>query len=94
MGRRPMCWLIPYGLPAFIIIEVQLRQPREHGLTFPHLERGLDAAANDLFGRDAINFFRPGAHELDAAAGNDESLETVHAQVGEQFDHRLIDHSV
>ena len=32
-----------------------------------------------------------GAHELDAAAGDDERLEAVGAQVAEQFEHRLVD---
>ena len=52
----------------------------------------LAAAADDLLGRNAIDLLGPRAHELDAAAGDDEGLEAVRAQVGEQFEHRLIDH--
>ncbi len=78
------------GFAVFITVEVQLRQTHEDGLTITDFKLCLDAAADDLFRRDAINLFRPGAHELDAAAGNDEVLETVGAQVGEQFEHRLI----
>ena len=52
----------------------------------------LAAAADDLLGRNAVTFSRPRAHELDAAAGDDERLEAVRAQVGEQLEHRLIDH--
>ena len=62
------------------------------GLPSTHLELRLAAAADDLLGRDAIDLLRPRPHELDAAAGNDEGLETVGAQIGEQFDHGLIDH--
>ena len=80
------------GLVAFVVIEVQLRQTHEHGLAVAHFKLRLDAAADDLFRRDAVNLLRPRAHELDAAAGDDEVLEAVRAQVGEQFEHRLIDH--
>ena len=52
----------------------------------------LAAAADDLLGRNAIDLLRPRAHELDAAAGDDEGLESIRAQIGEQFEHRLIDH--
>ena len=52
----------------------------------------LAAAADDLLGRDAIDLLRPRPHELDAAAGNNEGLEAVRAQIGEQLEHRLIDH--
>ena len=80
------------GLVAFVVVEVQLRQTHEHGLAVAHLKLRLDAAADDLFRRDAIDLLRPRAHELDAAAGDDEVLEAVRAQVGEHFEHRLIDH--
>ena len=78
---------------AFLVVnEVQLRQAHEHRLAVAHFELRLDAAADDLLGRDAIDLLRPRAHELDAAAGDDEGLESVRPQVGEQFEHRLIDH--
>ena len=84
---------MPTGLPALSSMKFDLRQPHEHGLAVAHLVLRLDAAADDLLGRDAIDLLRPRAHELDAAAGDDEGLEAVRAQVGEQFDHRLIDAS-
>ncbi len=80
------------GLAALVVIEIQLRQTHEHRLAVAHFKLRLDAAADDLLRRDAVNLFRPRAHELDAAAGDDEVLETVRAQVGEHFEHRLIDH--
>ena len=80
------------GLVALVVIEVQLRQAHEHRLAVAHFKLRLDAAADDLFRRNAVNLLRPRAHELDAAAGDDEVLEAVRAQVGEHFEHRLIDH--
>ena len=80
------------GLVGLVIIEVQLRQAHEHRLAVAHFKLRLDAAADDLFRRDAVNLLRPRAHELDAAAGDDVVLETVRAQVGEHFEHRLINH--
>ena len=65
------------GLVGLVIIEVQFRQTHEHRLAIAHFKLRLDAAADDLFRRDAINLFRPRAHELDAAAGDDEVLEAV-----------------
>ena len=80
------------GLVGLVVVEVQLRQAHEHGLAVAHFELRLDAAADDLFRRDAVNLLRPRAHELDAAAGDDEVLEAVRAQIGEHFEHRLIGH--
>ena len=80
------------GLAALVVIEVQLRQAHEHGLAVAQFKLRLHAAADDLFRRDAIDLLRPRAHELDAAAGDDEGLEAVRAQVGEHFEHRLIGH--
>ena len=80
------------GLAVFVVIEVELRQPHDHRLAVAHFKLRLDAAADDLFRRDAVNLFRPWAHELDATAGDDVVLETVRAQIGEQFEHRLINH--
>ena len=80
------------GLVGLVVVEVQLRQAHEHGLAVAQFKLRLHAAADDLFRRDAIGRFRPRAHELDAAAGDDEVLETVRAQIGEHFEHRLIGH--
>ena len=62
------------------------------GLPSAPLEPGLDAAADHLLGRNAVDLLGPGAHELDAAARDDEGLEAVGAQVGQQFLHRLVGH--
>ena len=78
---------------AFLVVdEIQLGQAHEDGLAVAHFVLRLDAAADDLLGRDAVDLLGPRAHELDAAAGDDEGLEAVGAQVGEHFEHRLIDH--
>jgi len=45
-----------------------------------------------LFGWHSIDSFRPWPHEFDATAGDDEGLEAVGAEVGQHFEHRLIDH--
>ena len=80
-------WLI-----AFIIVEVQFRQTHEDRFAIAHFKLRLDAAADNLLRWNSINSLRPRAHEFDAAAGNDEVLEAVCAQVGEHFEHRLISH--
>ena len=58
---------------------------------FVLLEFGDDAGTDDLLRRNAIGFFRDRAHECNAAAGDDEGLEAVGTQVGEQFKLGLID---
>ena len=80
------------GFAILVVIKVQFRQTHEHGLAVAHFEFRLDAAANDLFRRDAVHLSRPRAHELDAAAGDDEVLKTVGPQIGEKLKHRLIGH--
>ena len=42
-------------------------------------------------GRDSVNAIAPRTDELDATAGGDECLEAVGAQVGQQFQHGLVD---
>ena len=87
-----MCWLMATGLSALSLLKLNLRQAHEHRLAVAHLEPGLDAAADDLLRRDAVDALAPLTQELDAAARDDEVLEAVGAQVGEQFEHRLVDH--
>ena len=84
--------LMPTGLPALSSMKSTSGSLHQHRLAVAHLELRLAAAADDLLGRDAVDLLRPRAHELDAAAGDDEGLEAVRAQVGEQLEHRLIDH--
>jgi len=57
--------------PVLVVDEVDLGQTDNHRFTVTHLVLGLDAAANDLPGRYAVNLFRPWPHEFDAAAGHD-----------------------
>ena len=92
MGRRPMYFWMPTGLPALSSMKSISGSLTSTGLPSRSSNFSLAAAADDLLGRDAIDLLRQGAHELDAAAGDDEGLEAVRAQVGEQFEHRLIDH--
>ena len=47
------------GLVGFVVIEVQLRQTHEHRLAVAHFKLRLDAAADDLFRRDAVKLLRP-----------------------------------
>ena len=84
-------WM-PTGLPSLSSMKFDFRESDEHRLAVAHFEFRLDAAADDLLGRNAVDALGPGAHELDAAAGDDEGLESVGAEVSEQFEHRLIDH--
>jgi hypothetical protein len=55
------------GFAFLVVNKIDLRQFHEHGLAVAHLELEFAAAADDLFGRDAIDFLGPRAHELDAA---------------------------
>lgn len=47
-----------------------------------------------MLGWNAVGLFRPHPHELDAATRHDKGLEAVGSQIGQQFDHRLIDELV
>ena len=42
------------GLVGLVVVEIQLRQSHEHGLAVAQLKLRLDAAADDLFRRDAV----------------------------------------
>ena len=57
----------------------------------PHLKLGDAGGADDLLGRNAVGLVGVGAHELDPAAGDDVGLEALGPQIGQQFQHRLID---
>ena len=83
--------LMPTGLPGLVVDEVDLRRLQEHRLAVAHLELRHADAADDLLGRDAVDLLGEDAHEFDAAARDDEGLEAVGAQVGEQLEHRLVD---
>jgi hypothetical protein len=51
---------------------------------------GLDRRADQLLRGNAIHLLGPWANKLDAATRNDEGLETIRAQIGKQFEHRLV----
>ena len=52
-----------HGLARLVIDEVGLRKPHEHRLAVAEIELGLDAAAHDLLGWNAIDRLRPRMHE-------------------------------
>src|SRR5207249_7318734 len=80
IGRRPMCELMPTGFASLVVNKVHLRQPHGVGLALAHFKLQFAAAADDLLGRNPVDLFRPRTHEFDAAAGNNEGLETVRSQ--------------
>ncbi len=79
------------GLARAVVDEADLWEAHDDGCSVLSFKLGLHGCADDLVGRDAVSFVGPGAHESDFAAGDDEGLEAVGAEVGEEFDHRLID---
>src|SRR5260221_2715716 len=78
------------GFALLVVDEIHRGQLHDDGLAFAHLELLLARAADDLLGRNAVDLLGEGADELHAAAGDDEGLEAVRAQIGEQLEHRLI----
>jgi hypothetical protein len=89
-GRRPMCRWMPTGLPALSSMK-SISGCADDGPS-RHLELTLDAASRRPARAGCRRPPRPRAHELDAAAGDDEGLEAVGPQVLEQLEHRLVDH--
>ena len=83
--------LMPTGLPALSSTKLISGRRNRVGLPSRISKLGLDRRTHHLLGRNAVNPFGPRSHELDAAAGDDEGLEAVGAQIGEQFEHRLVD---
>ena len=91
IGRRPICSLMPIGLPVLSSTKLTVGQPEQRWRAVAHFKSGLDRRSDDLLRRNAIDPLGPRPHELDAAARHDEGLEAVGPQIGEQFEHRLID---
>ena len=79
-------------LAGFVVDEIQLGKLHDHRFAVAHFKLCFTAAADDLLRRDAIDALCPRADELNAATANNVGFETVRAQVGQQFEHRLIDH--
>ena len=86
-----MCWLMPTGLPALSSMKLICGRRNSVGLSVAHLELRLDRRADHLLGRNAVDLLGPRPHELDAAAGDDEGLEAVGAEIGQHLQHRLVD---
>ena len=77
--------------PRLVVHQVDLRQLHEDRLAVPHLELRLPHRPHHLLRRDAIDLLGKHAHELNAAARDDEGLEAVGAEVGEELQHGLVD---
>ena len=92
IGRRPMWRWMPTGFPSLSSLRTSFGSLTRTGLS-PRISILVCAGgSHDLLRRDAVDTFCPGAHELDATAGDDERLEAVGAQVVEQLAHWLVNH--
>src|SRR5262249_46036623 len=69
------------GFSLSVVDEVDLRQTYQYRLPISQLELGLDAGADYLLRRHAVDTLAEDAHELDPATRDDERLESVRAQV-------------
>src|SRR3954451_5363637 len=67
-------------LASLVIDEIHLRQTKQNGSTIAYFEPRLDRGADHLLGRHPVDAPRPRPHELDAATGYDEGLESVGVQ--------------
>src|SRR5262245_29693417 len=76
-----------HRLAGAIVDEHRLRFTNQYRVAIAQLEAKFPLAAHDLLRRDAVDPFRPGPHEIDAATGHDEGLEPICTQVREQFQH-------
>ena len=54
-------------LAFFVVNKVQFCQSSQNRLSIADFESGLDAAADNLFGRNSIDLMSPRAHEFDTA---------------------------
>ena len=70
-------------LALLVVDEVELGHLDDHRLAVSDLVLGLDAGSHDLLGRHAVGFLGEDAEEIDAAAGDDEGLEVIGAEVGQ-----------
>ena len=66
----PNKFIDPHRLASLVVDEIQLGQLADHRIPVVIVKLCFDAAAHHLFGRDAVDRFGPGSHELDAPAGN------------------------
>ena len=77
IGRRPINWLIPTGLPGPSLTKSILGSLTQDGDAVAHFEFGHAAAADHLFGGNAVDSLGEDAHEFDAATGDDKSFEAI-----------------
>ena len=79
------------GFAGLVVDEVDLRQLHEHRL--PSRSSNFVLMLLPMTCSGGMPYTAPStAHELDAAAGDDEGLEAVRPQIGQHFEHRLVDH--
>ena len=84
----------PNGLPLAIVDEVDLAGLDDRRHAVAQFVAVLGRASDDLVGRNAVDLARERAHEVDAAARDDEGSVAVRAQAREHLDHRPIHHLV
>ena len=82
---------MPIALPSKLSLKNSFGSRISSGLPSLYFVFRGDAGADDLLRRDAINTLTVDAHKVLPAAGDDERLEPVSAQIVEDLDHRLID---
>src|SRR6266404_3539515 len=81
----------PFRFARPVIDEQDLRLAQELRLSISgELISGDGRGAHHLLGWDAVAPVGEDSHELDAAARNDEGLETAFSQIGEDLQHGLI----
>src|SRR4029434_8038783 len=79
-----LTWTVVDELDLGVLHEYRLAVGRQ-------LKTHYAGGTHHLLGRNAVNTFGEDTHEFDAAAGDDESLETVGAEIAQQLQHRLVD---
>ena len=80
-----------FRLAGIVIVEQQLRLLVRIGFAILVIAVLVPpAGADDLLRRDAINPLGIDTHEVLAAAGDNEGLVAVGAQIAQDFQHRLI----
>ena len=62
---------MPTGF-LLVVKEIEFGQFHQSGLSIAHFEFQFSATADNLLRWNAVDCFRPRAHELDSAAGDDE----------------------
>src|SRR5205807_546311 len=88
-----MCVWMPTGLPSLSSMKSIAGNFTSTGLLFSRISNfSLPLLPTTCSGGMPYTFSVHGAYELDATARDDEGLEAAFSQVGEQFEHGLVDH--